>query len=194
MIIAGQDFADIELAVPAMELMWRGAEVILWTFPPPVVTRPPMIGLDVVIGNVGMSVPLQEIRDDSYSITPLKELTLQDFDALMIPGAFCPWHCIEDGDCVQFVKKAYESGQVVAAFCHGPLVFAAADIVKGKKITGWLAVKDDITTMGGIYNWDWPAMIDGNMVTGRVPDDVPEFVDAMTEALMKQTDGQTTGK
>ena len=193
-LIAGQDFEDVELAVPAMELMWRGAEVILGTFPPPLVARPPMIGLDVVMGNIGISVPFQEIRDESYTIAPLKDLSLRDYDALMIPGGFCPWNIIEDGKGVELVKEAYKAGKVVAAVCHGPLVFAAADIVRGKKIAGWLAVKDDVTTMGGIYSYDWPAMIDGNLVTGRVPDDVPEFIDALTEAILKQSPDVTVGQ
>lgn len=183
-IIAGQDFEDVELCVPAMEFIWRGADVILGTFPPPVVSRPPMIGLDVIMGNFGMSVPFQEIRDSSYSIRPLKELSLDDFDAIMIPGAFCPWHCIEDGYPVELVKKAYDAGKIVAAICHGPLVFAWADMVRGKKIAAYAGCTDDLKTMGAIHNSAWPAMIDGNMVTGRVPDDVPEFVDAITEALL----------
>jgi putative intracellular protease/amidase len=39
--------------------------------------------------------------------------------------------------------------------------------------------------MGAVYNWDWSAVVDGQIVTGRVPDDVPEFIDAVTVALLK---------
>ena len=67
--------------------------------------------------------------------------------------------------------------------CHGPLVLAAADLVDGRRIAGFTACRDDVITMGARYDFAWPAMIDGNIVTGRVPDDVPEFVDAITDAL-----------
>ncbi|GAH69313.1 unnamed protein product, partial [marine sediment metagenome] len=66
LIIAGEDFEDVELAVPVMEFIYRGADVTLATFPPPMRSRPPMLGLDVVQGNFGISVPLQEISLSYY--------------------------------------------------------------------------------------------------------------------------------
>src|SRR5690606_22428883 len=115
LIVAGQDFEDIELAVPAVEFMYRGAKVIFGTFPPPVVARPPMLGLDVVMGNFGMSVPFQEIRDTAYTIAPLSKIHLDDFDLIMIPGAFCPDACLADGTPVRLLREAYDAGKVVAA-------------------------------------------------------------------------------
>jgi putative intracellular protease/amidase len=55
----------------------------------------------------------------------------------------------------------------------------AADLVEGRKIAGWLACKEPVNIMGGIHNWDWSAVIDGQIVTGRVPNDIPEFIDAI---------------
>ena len=72
---------------------------------------------------------------------------------------------------------------MVAAICHGPLVLAAADLMHGRRIAGFTACRDDVITIGAQYDFGWAAMIDGNIVTGRVPDDVPEFVDAITDAL-----------
>ena len=102
------------------------------------------------------------------------------------PGAFCPDACLADGTPVRLLREAYDAGKVVAAICHGPMVLAAADVVAGKKITGWLASKDDVEIMGGIWRDDLPAIVEGNVVSGRTPDDVPEFIDAMTEALLAQ--------
>ena len=183
LIVAGQDFEDVELCVPAMEFDQRGAQVILGTFPAPAVSRPPMLGLDVVMGNFGMSVPFQELDDSRYPIVPLADLGLDDFDAVMIPGAFCPWNCLDEGSPVELCRRAADAGKVVAAICHGPLVLAAADLVDGRRIAGFTACRDDVITMGARYDFAWPAMIDGNIVTGRVPDDVPEFVDAITDSL-----------
>ena len=61
---------------------------------------------------------------------------------------------------------------------------ASADIVDGKKIAGTPACGDDVVTMGATYNYDWPVVIDGNIITAREPDDVPEFLDAITEATL----------
>ena len=118
-----------------------------------------------------------------YPVVPLADLGLDDFDAVMIPGAFCPWNCLDDGSPVELCRRAADAGKVVAAICHGPLVLAAADLVDGRRIAGFTACRDDVITMGARYDFAWPAMIDGNIVTGRVPDDVPEFVDAITDAL-----------
>ena len=51
-------------------------------------------------------------------------------------------------------------------------------------LAGWQACKDAVTIMRGIYSWEWSAVsavIDGKIVTEKVPDDLPEFIDAMTE-------------
>ncbi|GAI95136.1 unnamed protein product, partial [marine sediment metagenome] len=142
LVIAGEDFEDIELAVPVMEYIYRGAKVILATFMPLMRSRPPMLGLDVVQGNFGMSVPLQEIPLSYYQITKLSGIDMKDFDVVLIPGAFCPWNMIVSGKPVEFLKKAHDAGKIIAAICHGPIAVAAADLVKGKKIAGWLACKD----------------------------------------------------
>lgn len=184
LVIAGEDFEDIELAVPVMEYIYRGAKVTLATFPPPLRSRPPMLGLDVVQGNFGISVPLQEIPLSDYQVAKLSEVNPEDFDLIQIPGAFCPWNMVAAGQPVEFLKQAYAAGKIIAAICHGPIPLAAADLVKGKKIAGWLACKDAVIIMGGTYSSDWSAVIDGRIVTGRVPDDVPEFLDAATEALL----------
>ena len=73
---------------------------------------------------------------------------------------------------------------LVMLACLVAIPLAAADLVEGKKIAGWLACKDAVNIMGGIHNWDWSAVIDGQIVTGRVPNDIPEFIDAITEALL----------
>lgn len=186
LIIAGEDFEDIELVVPVMEYLYRGADVTLATFPSPMRSRPPMVGLDVVMGNFGVSVPFQEIPETAYEIVPLAEVDLDDVDVVQIPGAFCPWNMVAAGEPVEFLTRADRAGKVLAAICHGPIPLAAADLVADKRIAGFAACKDAVRIMGATYDGAWSAVVDGRIVTGRVPPDIPEFLDAVTLRLMDE--------
>jgi protease I len=184
LIIAGEDFEDIELVVPVMEYLYRGAAVTLATFPAPQRSRPPLLGLDVVVGNFGVSVPFQEIPESAYAIVPLAEVDLGGIDVVQIPGAFCPWNMVEAGAPIEFLKQADGAGKILAAICHGPIPLAAADLVAGRRIAGFAACNDAVRIMGGIYNGEWSAVVDGRIVTGRVPPDIPEFLDAVTYRVL----------
>ncbi len=184
MLLVGEDFEDIELVVPTMELIHRGAEVIIGKFPPEMKSRPPLLGLDVVVGNFGVSIPFQEIPESCYSIRDLKDLRMSDFDVVIITGAFNPWNVVATGT-TEWLKEAYAAGKTIAAICHGAIPVAAADLVKGKKLTGWLACKDSVEIMGGEFKpAEWAAAIDEQIVTGRTPPEIPEFLDAISVALI----------
>ena len=185
LIIAGEDFEDIELAVPFMEFIYRGAELTLATFAPVVRSRPPLVGLDVVQGNFGISVPLQEVPRERYGLKKLHEVSTDEFDWLFIPGAFCPWNLVEAGTPLEFLKQAEAAGKILSYLCHGPIPVAAAGLIQGKRVTGWQASKDPVEIMGGVYNEAWAAVIDGRHVSGRTPPEIPEFVDAVTVRLLE---------
>lgn len=184
LITVSNDYEDIELVAPVLEYVYRGAEVTLATFESVLRSRPPLLGLDVIVGNYGTSIPFQEIPDRYYNIKKLQNIKMSDFDIVQIPGAFCPWNIVETGN-TQWLKEVYIAGKTIASICHGPIALAAADLVKDKKMTGWLACKDSVEIMGGTFNTDWAACIDGQFVTGRTPPEIPEFVDAITEALLR---------
>jgi putative intracellular protease/amidase len=185
LVIAGEDFEDIELAVPVMEYIYRGAKVTLATFTPVIRSRPPLVGLDVVQGNFGMSVPFQEIPESYYTIKKLADVSMDDFDAIQIPGAMCPYNIVEAGTPLEFLKQADAAGKIITYICHGGIPVAAADLIKGKKAAGWQASKDSIEIMGGEYNENWAAVVDGRQVSGRTPPEIPEYVDAIMVALLK---------
>jgi putative intracellular protease/amidase len=184
-VIAGEDFEDIELAVPVLEYLYRGAKVLLATFTPVIRSRPPLVGLDVVQGNFGMSVPLQEIPQSEYEIKKLADVSMDDFDALQIPGAFCPYNIVETATPLEFLKKADAAEKILTYICHGAIPIAAADLIAGKKAAGWEASRDSVEIMGGEYNEKWAAVVDGRHVSGRTPPEIPEYVDAITVALLK---------
>lgn len=184
LLVVGEDFEDIELVVPTMELIYRGAEVIVGKFPPELKARPALLGLDVVTGNFGVSIPFQEIPLSYYSIQRLADVKMTEFDVAIITGAFNPWNMVATGT-AEWLKEAYAAGKLLAAICHGAIPLAAADLVKGRKLTGWLASKDSVEIMGGEFRpKDWAAAIDGRIVTGRTPQEIPEFVDAIMVALL----------
>jgi protease I len=184
LMICGWDFEDYEIAVPVMEFIHRGAKIMIGTFTSVIRARPPLLGMDVVQGNFGMSVPLQEIPDSYYGIKKLSEIDAAEFDGLLIPGAFCPWNMIEAGKPLEFLKKADAAGKIISYMCHGPIAVAAADLVQGRKITGWLASKDAVSSMGGEFDANWAVALDGNHVSGRTTPELPEFIDAITAALL----------
>jgi putative intracellular protease/amidase len=186
LMICGWDFEDYEIAVPVIEFLHRGASVILGTFDGATRARPPLLGLDVVQGNFGMSVPLQEISEDLYTIKKLPRIDMGEFDGLLIPGAFNPWNMIEAGTPLEFLREADKAGKIISYMCHGPIPVSAAGLVEGKKVTGWLASRDAVTAMGGEFNADWAAVLDGNHVSGRTTPEIPEWIDAITTALLRQ--------
>ena len=134
--------------MPAMKFDRRGARVILGTFPAPVVSRPPMPGVLASMGTFAMSVPFQELDDTRYPVVPIAHLSLDDFDAVMIPGAFCPWNCLDEGSPVELCRRAAEAGKV-AAICHRPLLLAAADPPHRRLHR----MRDDVITMGARYDF-----------------------------------------
>lgn len=102
------------------------------------------------------------------------EVKLENVIAVIIPGGYAPDKMRINSDMVDIVKNASLQGKVVAAICHGGWMLAEADIVRGKKVTGYKAIATDLKNAGGIYI-DSEVVVDGNIVTSRTPDDLPAF-------------------
>lgn len=102
------------------------------------------------------------------------EVKIEDYVALIIPGGQAPDKMrIHDG-MVDLVKAADKVGLVVAAICHGPQMLIEADLLRGRNATCYKSVLTDVLNAGAIYH-DLPVIIDGRMVTSRMPADLPEF-------------------
>jgi protease I len=104
---------------------------------------------------------------------------VSDYDAVFIPGgAWNPDNLRNDKDIIKFVQDFNKAGKLVAAICHGPVVLASADILKGKKLTGYWNIQADLKNAGGTV-LEQPVVTDGNLVTSRHPIDlagVPEEI------------------
>jgi protease I len=105
-----------------------------------------------------------------------------DVDAVVIPGGYSPDLMRRYPAMVGLVREAFEQGKVVAAICHAGWMLASADVLKGKKATCFFAIKDDLVNAGAEYV-DAEVVRDGNLITSRVPSDLPAFCRAIVGAL-----------
>ncbi|MEM0027620.1 MAG: type 1 glutamine amidotransferase domain-containing protein [Ignisphaera sp.] len=185
-IIAANEFEDVELLYPFVRLSEEGAEVIVIPVRKGLHPRPADPSKPVT-GRYGTPIPLEVFSlGERYVVKELSEVSPEDIDALIIPGGFSPDALRIDEEVLNFVRRVYEKGKIVAAICHGPQVLISAGLVKGKRVTAYKAVKDDLINAGAIFV-DEPAVRDGNIITARVPDDLPEFVQLIIEALSQKT-------
>jgi len=98
----------------------------------------------------------------------IEEVKGRLFDCLYVPGGYAPDRLRRYPEVLEMVRRHYEAGKIVAAVCHGPWVLISAKIVKGKRITGFFAIKDDIENAGAIYTGR-EVEEDGNIITATDP-------------------------
>src|SRR3990167_7159349 len=114
----------------------------------------------------------------------IKDYKAKDFDAVVIPGGFAPDKLRRYEEVLEFVREMNKSGKVIASICHGPWVLVSAGILKGKKVTCVSAIKDDVMNAGAKY-FDKEVVVDGNIITSRMPDDLGAFCREIIKALKK---------
>ena len=113
-----------------------------------------------------------------------KEVRASDFDVIIIPGGYAPDKMRVHPEMVQLVREAALSGKIVASICHGGWMLASADVVRGKRLTSYVAIKDDLVNAGALWE-DSEMVMDGNIITSRKPDDIPAFCKAIIQSLAK---------
>ena len=104
------------------------------------------------------------------------------FDAVVIPGGWAPDRMRLSKKLVDFVKQMDRKGKIVASICHGGWVLASAGIVKGRTLTSYIAIKDDLVHAGAKFV-DREVVRDGNLITSRKPEDLPAFMRAIIQAI-----------
>ena len=114
--------------------------------------------------------------------TIFKDVSVDDFDALLIPGGYSPDKLRADDRAVEFTRKFFESGKPVFSICHAPQILITADVIRGKKITGWKSITQDIKNAGAEFV-DEEVVIDGNLISSRQPGDLPAFIKASLQKL-----------
>jgi protease I len=112
--------------------------------------------------------------------------TADDYDAVVLPGG------VVNGDAIRllpqaqaFVKAADSAKKPIAVICHGTWLPVSAGIIKGRTVTSWPSLQDDIRNAGGTWV-DQEVVEDNNLISSRKPDDIPAFNKALIGQLSKR--------
>lgn len=167
LIMATDRFEESELFGPLEEFRDRGATVSLAS-----------LAMDPILGTVH-DEPGRTIAPDLL----IADVDAEVFDALLLPGGVGnPDRLRMEPQAVELVKAFAAAGKPVAAICHGPWLLVEADVVRGRRVTSWPSIRTDLRNAGGEVV-DEAAVVDGNIITSRNPDDVPAFTEALARAL-----------
>ena len=181
-IIVAQEFEDVELLYPVLRLSEEGAEIVVVPVNEGLHPRPFVPGKPVT-GRFGHPVPIPVMAEGNrYRVSRLEELQAAEIDCVLFPGGYSPDALRLHAGTLELVRECHRQGKLLAAICHGPWVLISAGVMKGKRATGYIAVRDDLVNAGAEFV-DVPAVRDGNILTGRVPDDLPEFCGEIIRAL-----------
>ncbi len=108
-----------------------------------------------------------------------------EYDGVIVPGGTKnPDYLRRNQKILDFVARINEQGKLVGAICHAGWVLISAKIVKNRRATSYFAIKDDMINAGVKFE-DKPVVIDGNLITSRTPNDLPDFMKAILDFLEK---------
>jgi protease I len=108
-----------------------------------------------------------------------------DLAGIIAPGGWAPDKLRRDPEVLARVREIFGAGKLVGTICHGPWVLISAGILRGRRLTSTVGIRDDVLNAGA--EWvDQPAVIDGNLVSARVPKDLPAFGAALLKVLSAQ--------
>lgn len=132
-------------------------------------------------GNWGESVRVDAALDD---------VSADDFDALLLPGGqMNPDSLRMEERAIELVEDFDSAGKPIAAICHGPWLLVEADVIDGRTVTGWPSIRTDLENAGGDVV-DEAVVVDGNLITSRMPADIPVFVQALIDMLEEQDEDE----
>ncbi len=147
----------------------------------------PKIRLEEESAEVFVVAPKKGEYKSKHGIVAKVDLTAEEanpeeFDALVIPGGHAPDRLRRYESVLEFVRKMDELGKTIAIICHAGHVLVSAKILKGRKVTGFFSIKDDLVNAGAEY-LDEPVVVDGNLISSRHPGDLGHFMRAIIERL-----------
>ena len=164
-ILVGPEYEDLEVWYPKLRLEAAGYAA-------------PLVGAagQTYAGKHGYPAPV--------------ELALADVDAatlagVLVPGGWAPDKLRRDPAILELVRMVHSAGGLVATICHGPWVLISAGIVRGRRLTSTAGIRDDVVNAGA--EWvDRAVVEDGNIISSRVPKDLPAFGEAVVAWLQRR--------
>jgi len=162
-VVLGNMYHDKEFEVPAEAFKKAGHKVTL-------------VGAEAgstVDGLYGGKQKIEVSVDDAKA---------EDFDALFIPGGFSPDILRADQRFVTFARKFAYLDKPIFAICHGPQLLINAEVLRGRRVTGYTSIQIDLKNAGAQV-FDEEVVVDGGLVTSRTPDDLDAFTRASLDVL-----------
>lgn len=162
LILVGPEYEDLEVWYPKLRLEEAGYET-------------PLAGMGAAsyAGKHGYPCAVQGTVADY----PASSLV-----GILAPGGWAPDKLRRDPAILQRVREVNEQGKLVATICHGPWILISAGMLRGRRLTSTVGIRDDVVNAGATWV-DAPSVIDGNLVSARVPADLPAFAIAMLQVL-----------
>jgi len=154
-VLAENQYQELELWYPLMRLREEGANVL-------------------VVAPASDQVYVSKL---GYPVKPdlaVADVEPADLDAVVIPGGFAPEGMRKHKPMVDLVREVHKQGNLVAAICHAGWMLASSGIARGRRLTCVPNIKDDVINAGANYV-DEPVVRDGNLITSRLPGDLPDF-------------------
>jgi protease I len=171
-ILVAEGVEDLEYYVPMMRLQEEGAQVLTAA-----------LELKPVHGKNGL-----EIKPE----TAIESLHADELFALVLPGGWAPDKLRRHAVVKDLVREMDRQGKTMGIICHGGWIPISAGIMKGRRATGSVGIKDDIVNAGGTWV-DEAAFRDGNLVWGRVVADIPDFCRELVQTLAEKVGAALPG-
>lgn len=162
--LLANEFEDSEMQVPYDEVKKAGHQA------------------DIVGLRAGETLKGKQGKAEYTADKGIGEVKADDYDAIVIPGGSSPENLRLDQGILKFVQQADAAGKTIAAICHGPQILASAGLLKGRTITSYPPLKDDMMNAGAEFR-DEEVVVEGNYVTSRTPKDEPAFVRELLKKL-----------
>jgi protease I len=165
LMLVGPEYEDLEVWYPLLRLREAGYDVVVAG-----------LGEARYAGKWGYPCPTDGVVADF----PASSLA-----GLIAPGGWAPDKLRRDPVVLERVREMHVAGRLIATICHGPWVLISAGIVRGRRMTSTVGIRDDVVNAGA--EWvDAEVVIDGHLVSSRVPADLPAFGRALVQTLDAQ--------
>jgi protease I len=166
LVLAGDDYEDLELWYPVLRLEEAGAEVVV----------------------AGQEAGRRYVGKHGYPCVAkvaIAAVAADDLDGVVIPGGWMPDTLRRDPQVLSLVRTLADAGRLVAAICHGGWVPISAGVYRGVRVTGSPGIKDDLIHAGALWE-DAAVVVDRHFVSSRRPADLPAFCSGILAVLAER--------